>query len=93
MGVYVLSPEPSRGDYKQKLKGSVLIILGAHVWVRPNYNAMERTPHSGLQNKVALFSYSSLKATGALGFIRSFTSSEPFHLLFPICQATVVVHG
>ena len=54
---------------------------------------MERTPHSGLQNKVALFSYSSLKATGALGFIRSFTSSEPFHLLFPVCQATVVVHG
>lgn len=34
MGVYVLSPEPSRGDYKQKLKGSVFIILGAHVWVK-----------------------------------------------------------
>lgn len=34
MGVYVLSPEPSHGDYKQKLKGSVFIILGAHVWVK-----------------------------------------------------------
>ena len=54
---------------------------------------MERTQHSGLQNKVALFSYSRLKASAALGVIRSFMSSKPFHLLFPICQATVVVHG
>lgn len=94
MGVYILSPEPSHGDYKQKLKGSVLIILGAHVWVKDQTTMQWRGPqHSGLQNKVALFSYRSLKAAGALDVIRSFMSSEAFHLLLPVCQATVIVHG
>ena len=46
MGVYVLSPEPSRGDYKQKLKGSVLIILGAHVWVKDQTTMQWRGPHT-----------------------------------------------
>lgn len=94
MGVYVLSPEPSRGDYKQKLKGSVLIILGAHVRVKDQTTMQWRGPqHSGLQNKVALFSYRSLEATRALDVIRSFMSSEAFHLLFPVCQDAVTVHG